>query len=242
MIGGDILKVDRAVFLAAGLGSRLKPVTDEVPKPLVKIRGKSIIESSIEAAIQAGIEEIYLVLGYKFEAFDVILKKYPMCKAIINSDYREANNISSICCAGDLLRNAYIIEGDLWVKNPKIIAAEQEHSNYVSIPLKKTDDWCFYTDEHGFIKKMAIGGENCEQMVGVSYWTEDDGKRLSERAVELYKEKGNRKLYWDQVALEKFLPEFEIRTRNFTFDDVIEIDTMEELCAVDETYEKYKIN
>lgn len=230
------VKVQRAVFLAAGKGSRLAPVTDTLPKPLVEVKGRRIIDSLLDAVIAAGIREIYLVLGYRKEAFSVLLEKYPGLRFIENPDFEEANNISSVAYAGNLLSNAYVIESDLWLRNPALIASYQEESNYLSIPVEETDDWCFFLNGEGYIRRIAVGGKNCEQMVGISYWSEEDGLRLARRAEELYRRTEKRQLYWDQVALEEFLPEFRVRTRHCRREDVTEIDTLEELQAIDPSY------
>ncbi|SHK70054.1 CTP:phosphocholine cytidylyltransferase [Selenomonas ruminantium] len=231
-----MLKVKRAVFLAAGKGTRMAPLTDILPKPLVKVHGKPIILTLLEAVQAAGIEEIYIVRGYLGEKFDCLLADYPQIRFIDNPDYEKANNISSIVAAADYLENAYIIESDLLLSNPALIPAEQEESNYLAIPKEKSDDWCFYTDEAGCIRKMAVGGENCQQMVGISYWTAEDGARLARRAKELYADPANHQLYWDEIALSRYLPEFTIRVRQCQQEDVIEIDTLAELQLIDSSY------
>lgn len=233
-------KVKRAVFLAAGKGTRMAPLTDTLPKPLVRVHGKAIIATLLDAAVAAGIEEIYLVRGYLGKKFDCLLKDYPQIQFIDNPDYERANNISSIVAAADYLENAYIIESDLLLRNPALITAEQEASNYLAIPKVQTDDWCFYTDETGYITKMAVGGENCQQMVGISYWTAEDGARLARRAKELYADSANHQLYWDEIALDRFLPEFRIQTRLCRQTEITEIDTLAELAAVDESYRYYE--
>lgn len=232
--------VQRAVFLAAGCGSRMAPVTDTVPKPLVKINGRRIIDSLLDAVLAAGIEEIYIVRGYLADKFDVLLKKYPRIRFIENPDYDKANNISSIVAAADYLENAYVIESDLWLENPALITAEQTVSNYLAIPMQETTDWCFYTDEKGRICRLAVGGDNCQQMVGISYWTASDGKKLAERARELYADMANHQLYWDEIALVRFLPEFTVQTRLCRAEDVTEIDTLTELIALDSRYCTYE--
>ena len=229
-------KVKRAVFLAAGKGTRMAPLTDNLPKPLVKVHGKSIIVTLLDAVQTAGIEEIYIVRGYLGEKFDCLLADYPQIRFIDNPDYDKANNISSIVVAADYLENAYIIESDLLLNNPALITADQEVSNYLVIPKIQTDDWCFYTNEGGIITKMAVGGENCQQMVGISYWTAEDGARLAKRAKELYANPVNHQLYWDEIALSKFLPEFTIRVRQCRQEEIVEIDTLAELQLIDSSY------
>ncbi len=54
----------RAVFLAAGFGSRMLPITINTPKPLVRVHGKRIIDTLLDAVIAAGITDIYIVNGY----------------------------------------------------------------------------------------------------------------------------------------------------------------------------------
>ncbi|MBR0284128.1 MAG: phosphocholine cytidylyltransferase family protein [Selenomonadaceae bacterium] len=229
-------KVQRAIILAAGLGSRMAPVTDTLPKPLVPVHGKPLMERLLDAVLAAGIEEIYLVRGYLGEQFEKLLPKYPMLRFIENPDYQSANNISSVVYAGELLGNAYLIEGDLLLKKPELIAPCQQESNYLAIPVDETDDWCFYPDEEGYIRKMAVGGKDCMQMVGISYWTEADGKRLAERARSLYYDQGRRDIFWDEIALDAYLTEFRVRVRICGREDVIELDTLEELRALDASY------
>lgn len=81
--------------MAAGFGSRLVPVTLNTPKPLILVHGKKIIETLLDAVIEAGIQDITIVRGYLGEQFDVLLKKYPMIKFVSNPIYNESNNISS---------------------------------------------------------------------------------------------------------------------------------------------------
>ena len=113
--------VKRAIFIAAGFGSRLAPITFNTPKPLVRVHGVRIIDRLIDACIQAGIEEIYIVRGYLAEQFDQLLYKYPNIKFLENPVYNEANNISSSLVARHLLSNAYVFEADLLISNPAII-------------------------------------------------------------------------------------------------------------------------
>ena len=63
-------KAKRAVFIAAGYGERLRPVTINTPKPLVRVHGKRIIDGLIDACIAAEIPEIIIVRGYLGEQFD----------------------------------------------------------------------------------------------------------------------------------------------------------------------------
>ncbi len=76
--------VKRAVIIAAGFGSRLVPITLKRPKPLVVVNGIRIIDTLLDSFINIGIEEIYIIRGYKKEMFDELLIKYPNIKFIDN--------------------------------------------------------------------------------------------------------------------------------------------------------------
>jgi len=229
-------KVSRAVILAAGLGTRMKPLTDNLPKPLIEVARRRIIETSLDALIDVGIEDIYVVCGYLFDKFKVLEKKYPNLKFLFNENYDKANNISSILCAKNLVENAYIIEGDLFVRNPKVITPFQNESNYLAIKVDKTDDWCFEVDEQKYIKKISVGGVDCWQMVGISYWTEEDGKKLAEHTEKIFNSPDGKEKYWDEIALSFFISEYKIKVRECDFDDVIELDTVEELQNLNSAY------
>ena len=77
-------RAKRAVFIAAGFGSRLVPITLNTPKSLIRVKGERIIDSMLDAVIKAGIEEIIIVRGYLSEQFDQLLYKYPNIKFIEN--------------------------------------------------------------------------------------------------------------------------------------------------------------
>ena len=228
-------RVKRAVFLAAGFGSRLVPISLNTPKPLVRINGVRMIDTLLDAIVSVGIEEIYVVRGYLSEQFDQLLYKYPMLKFIENPAYNESNNISSVMCARYNLKNAYVCEADLFLSNPDLITKYQYSSNYLGIPVEVTDDWCL-TVSGGRVVKIQIGGVNCYHMMGVSYWTDRDGAKLSEHIKQVYEMPGGKERFWDIVPIEYFHDQYDISVRQCTFEDIVEIDTYRELRQLDKTY------
>lgn len=228
-------RVKRAVFIAAGFGSRLVPITLNTPKPLVRVNGQRMIDSLLDAVIAAGIEEIYIVRGYLYEQFDQLLYKYPNIKFIENPIYNEANNISSAMCVRHLLSNAYVLEADLVLYNPELIKKYQYTSNYLGVPVEYTDDWCFEV-KNGIINRLSIGGKDCYHMFGISYWNEKDGMKLAEDIKTVFEMPGGKERYWDQVALEYCRKNYKVEVSQCTFDDIVEIDTYTDLKKLDSTY------
>lgn len=229
-------RAKRAIFIAAGFGSRLVPITFNTPKPLVRVHGVRIIDRLIDACLEAGINEIYIVRGYLAEQFDQLLYKYPMIKFLENPVYNEANNISSSLVARYMLSNAYIFEADLLISNPKIIKKYHYTSDFLAIKKERTDDWCF-TVKDGIIVEEKVGGIDCWQMVGISYWNETDGHRLSQDIADVYASPGGKERYWEQVPLVYAKDHYAVEICECFDKDIVEIDTFRELKTIDKTYD-----
>ncbi len=229
-------RVRRAVFIAAGFGSRLVPITLNTPKPLVRVRGQRIIDSLLDAVSAAGIEEIYIVRGYYGEQFDQLLYRYPGIKFIENPMYNESNNISSLMAARYLLSNAYVIESDLLLSNPALIQKYQYRSNYLGIPMQRSEDWCFDV-KRDRIQSVHVGGEGgVWQMVGISYWTDKDGHKLVGDIEKTISMPGGKERYWDEVPLTYCADHYDVYVRECSHDDIVEIDTFRELQELDSIY------
>ena len=211
------------------------PVTVNTPKPLVRVHGKRIIDGLIDACLEAGIDEIIIVRGYLKEQFDQLLYKYPMIKFIDNPYFETANNISSVYVARDYLENAYVFEADLLISNPGIICSEHKGSDFLAIKTDHTDDWCFDAKD-GIITEEKTGGDDCYQMVGISFWSREDGARLSKDVAEVFASEEGRNLYWEQVPLVVKKDSYSVAIKECSFDDIVEIDTFEELKSIDSAY------
>ena len=229
-------RVQRAVLIAAGFGSRMVPVTLNTPKPLVRVHGKRMIDTILDALVDAGINEIYVVRGYLGEQFDQLLYKYPNIRFIENPMYSEANNISSALAARYLLSNAYVLESDLVLSNPKLIRKYQYRSNYLGIPMERSDDWCFDVNKD-IIKNVSVGGDGgVYQMVGISYWTDEDGRKLVDDIKTVFDQPGGKERYWDEVTLRYCKNHYTVAVRECSADDIVEIDSYKELAALDPIY------
>ena len=84
--------VDNAIIMAAGMSSRFAPISFERPKGLLNVKGQILIERQIEQLMEAGIEDITVVVGYMKESFFYLADKYPV-RLVINEDYYKYNNL-----------------------------------------------------------------------------------------------------------------------------------------------------
>ena len=230
-------RVERAIIMAAGKGTRMRPVTLHTPKPLVKVNGKRMIDSVIEALHKNGISEIYIVVGYLKDQFEILPKEYENVKLIENPFYDTCNNISSLYVARDYIENAIILDGDQIIYNEKILAPEFDRSGYNAVWTDdETEEWLM-TVENGIVTSCSrTGGKGGWQLYSVSRWNEADGKRLKHNLELEFNEKHNRHIYWDDVVMFCHADEYELGIRPMNADDVIEIDNLEELIALDGSY------
>ena len=228
-------RAKRAVFLAAGFGHRMVPISLNTPRSLIRVKGTRLIDTMLDAVLAAGIEEIYIVRGYLGEQFDQLLTKYPMIRFIENPVFNESYNISSAFCARQFLENAYVLEADLLLQKPELIQKYQYTSNYLGAPVEITDDWCFET-KNGIISSVGIGGKDCYHMFGVSYWSGADGARLKADICQVYEAPGGKERYWDLVPLQYCKDHYQVEARLCAFNDIAEIDTVMDLRKLDPAY------
>ncbi len=229
-------RAKRAVFLAAGFGTRLVPVTLNTPKPLVRVNGKRIIDGLIDAVLAAGIDEIYIVRGYLAEQFDQLLYKYPMIKFLENPAYNESNNISSAMCARYFMQNAYVFEADLLIREPSLVRRYNYGTNILGIKMDRSDDWCF-TVKDGVITEQKVGGIDVYQEIGLWYIDGDDGRKLSEHIPQTYDMPGGKERFWDSTIFDSFKHEYRVEIRECREGSIVEIDTFKELKQLDKTYD-----
>ena len=229
--------VKRAIIMAAGKGERMRPLTLTMPKPLIPVNGERMIDSVIRALHQNGIFEIYMVVGYKKELFTDLGKENPGLKLIENRDYDRCNNISSLYVAREYLSDCMILDGDQVIRNPGVLSPEFEHSGYNAVWTNdETKEWLLTVKDGVVTHCSRIGGKGGWQLYSISRWSAEDGAKLRRHLELEYEEKKNTDIYWDDVALFCHPEDFELGIREMSRNDVIEIDTLEELAAEDPSY------
>lgn len=226
--------------MAAGEGRRMLPVTLHTPKPLVRVNGVRMIDSVIKALRQNKIQEIYIVVGYLKEQFAVLEQEYPEITLIENPDYKSCNNISSLYAAREHLEEAMILDGDQLIFEPAVLHREFERSGYNCIwTSEPTKEWLLSLRNGIVCGCSRNGGREGWQLYSVSRWTKQDGKKLKKYLEQEFVVNGNKQLYWDDVALFCHPEEFQLGITEMKRGDIVEIDDLEELAAIDCNYQKY---
>lgn len=234
----------KALILAAGLGTRLAPITDDRPKSLVPVNGQPILLKQIENLLENGITDITVVSGYKGDMLKkTVLGIYPDIKIIHSVDYATTNNMYSAYLAkeamsgeaflmmnADVFYDASVVTALLRDESPNAIVTEM--GRYIEESMK-------VVEENGRIVKISKA-ITPEEALGVSIdvykFSREGGAAFFGKCTEYIEGKGELKL-WSEVALNDVLSEVDFKACPLV-GRWLEIDNHEDLAAAEKLFKE----
>ena len=228
-------KVKNAIILAAGMSSRFIPVSYEIPKGLISVKGDIMIERIIEQLKAAGIQEIVVVIGYKMEKFFYLRNKYDV-KLVVNNEFASKNTHSSVYVARDYLSNTYICCSDNYY--PKNMFHRYEYRAFycsVYIPGISYVERAFQFDNNGLIYDTNKPSNNQWVMYGHAYFDINFTNKFKPILEDYFGRPGIEYMYWETIYAEN-VNELPMWIRQCDNTEILEFDSMEELKQFDRNY------
>lgn len=230
-------KVDAALILASGFGSRCVPLTYETPKGLLEVYGERMIERQIRQLHEAGVQNITIVVGYLKEKFDYLVDKWGV-SLLYNPEYTNHNTIATIRNSADFLRgkNCYILSSDNWMRYNLYHAYEPAAWYAASYMKGKTKEWALNFSRNGAIQSVHVGGEDCWCMYGPVYFSKEFTEKFLPLVDSYYHMPGTEEYYWEDVYLRNIrsLPALYINKQPEY--EIYEFENLEELRQFDDKY------
>jgi len=226
----------KAVILAAGIGSRLRPLTNTVPKCLVEIKnGVSLLDYQIGILKSVGFLEnqIFIVAGYKAKK---IKERYNNLKYIINEKYMFNNIYSFYLIKNAILDDFVLINSDTLF--PKILLQQlTKEQGFSTMVIDKkntigTEEMKVVIKKGGFIKRISKELPlhiSLGEYIGLSLFKLRDAEMVFKMIENLLeKEKFN---LWYEDAIDKMLVEDQIKIRAYLIENIpwIEVDNIDDL-------------
>lgn len=235
-------KVDGALIIAAGFGSRFVPLTFETPKGLLEVFGERMIERQIKQLHEKGITDITIAVGYLKEKFEYLIDKYDV-KLLYNPEYSCKNTLTTIYRAGKILkgRNMYVLSSDNWLRT-NMFHAYECGAWYASSYMKgETSEWVLSYNKKGRITDVQIGGVDAWVMYGPVFFSKEFSEQFLPLLDTYYHTPGTEQFYWENVLI-RHLDQLEMDINRQPEDQIYEFENLEELRQFDPRYQNHSDN
>ena len=152
--------VTTAVIMAAGLGSRFGKMTETMPKGFIEVGGQSMVVRSIETLIACGIKRIIIGTGYKKEAYEALVEKYPQIVCVFSPRYAQTNSMYTLWNCREAIGDDdfILLESDIiYSKNAITELQTNEHPDIMLItPVTKFQDQYYVEyNENGILTRCS---------------------------------------------------------------------------------------
>lgn len=219
---------ENAIILAAGFGMRMVPINTMYTKGMLQVEGEPLVERLIKQLRQAGIEKIYIVVGFMKEEYEYLIDKYGV-SLIVNNSYTDKNNLYSLKAASKHIGNSYIMPCDIWCRRNPFSSIEL-YSWYMVSDL--VDDDSMVRVNRKMELTVAEDGAAGNSMVGIAYISSEDADPLKKRLDEMCANDRNSDRFWEAALIKS--GKMTVPARVVSSADYVEINTYEQLRELDD--------
>lgn len=226
-----------AIILAAGKSNRFAPFTYEKPKGMFRVKGEILIERQIEQLKEAGIDDIYIVVGYMKEKFFYLEQKYGV-KLLVNNKFGKKGNLYTLFVARNFLANSYICCADhYFVNNPFIKDNNQNNISYRACIYydSKFREFAVQSSDANVITNCTVGGANSLAMVGHAYMNERFSSIFCQLMEQEIYDFGIDSMFWEEFYA-KHINQLTFYQKKFNRNEILEFDNIEDLRAFDSEF------
>ena len=226
-----------AIILAAGKSNRFAPFTYEKPKGLFRVKGEILIERQIEQLREAGIDQIYVVVGYMKEKFFYLEQKYPGLHLIVNNEFGKKGNLYTVYMAREYLSNTFICCADhYFINNPFMFENKDNHSWRACVFEEgKFREFAVTVSDAGVITDMSIGGHDSLAQVGCAYINSSFASRFRKLMEAEINDFGVASMFWEEFY-GKHIRELTFYCREFHAGSIFEFEDIDDLRSFDSEF------
>lgn len=225
-------KVKNAVILAAGMSTRFAPISYEIPKGLMIVKGEVMIERQIQQLLQSGIQEIVVVVGCMLEKLFYLRQKYQV-KLVVNNEFSTKNTHSSLFAARDYLTNTYICCSDIYY--PQNMFHAYEYRSYycaVYLPGTSFSERGLVFNRDGLIYHTDRPSHDQWVMQGHAYFDEAFSCKFRPVLEQCFGKPGVENMYWEGIWAEH-TQEIPLWIKRCAPGQILEFDRLEDMIEFD---------
>lgn len=226
-----------AIILAAGKSNRFAPFTYEKPKGLFCVKGEILIERQINQLREAGIKEIYVVVGYMKEKFFYLEQKYPGLRLVVNNEFGKKGNLYTLYVARQYLDNTFVCCADhYFVSNPFVLDNPDNRSWRACVyEIGKFREFAVTVSDAGVITETSIGGHDSLAQVGCAYMNSSFTRLFRQYMETEINDFGVASMFWEEFY-GRHITQLSFFCREFPQDSVFEFDNIDDLREFDSEF------
>jgi choline kinase len=234
------MAITKAIILSAGKGSRLLPLTENRPKCLIEVSGRSLLEWQLQSLAANDVQDVVIVTGFRDDLVDEVAARWPGVRTLFNPFYHVADNLGSVWLArSEFDRDVLLLNGDTLV-SPLLVAkvlAAPDNAITVTVDEKDeydADDMKVLRDGNRLIhigKALEPGQYNAESIGFLAF--RGEGPRLFTDQVEKMMHTSEGTLRWYLRAIDALAQETAVHTISIKGEQWQEVDFHEDVAKAE---------